>query len=130
MNRVEVISKAGEFDVRDFQFIKNELLDVWDHHSFKPHPDSSSIPMHSCAETLLAESMKDPKWAALFEAERKKLDAEETSSSISTEQTFEEAWREVYPSLYDTTSTINRALKEVGGKMWAAAKGSTEVEGK
>jgi hypothetical protein len=95
MNRVEVISKAGEFDVRDFQFIENELLDVWDHHSLKPQPDSSSISTGPMPEQLVSElalnrALRDP-----------------------------------------NSTTENLLAKEVVQlRKWAAAKGSTEVEGK
>jgi hypothetical protein len=59
MNRVEVISKAAEFDVRDSQFIENELLDVWDHHSLKPQPDSSSISTEPMPERFLGDEWID-----------------------------------------------------------------------
>lgn len=40
-NRIEVIAKDGKFDERDTQFIQNELMDVWDHHSMTPTPAST-----------------------------------------------------------------------------------------
>jgi hypothetical protein len=42
MNRIGAIKNGGSFDVRDEQFIENELLDVWDRHSILPAQPSDS----------------------------------------------------------------------------------------
>jgi|GEM_PF-6170972 len=41
----------------------------------------------------------------------------------STEQTFEEAWKEIYPTMCDMSIGMHRAFKEVAEKLWNAAKG-------